>query len=127
MICEVLRESAVFTAVFDSVLSRDSDAWAVGTKQVWMGKLSGELTQDVFVEVGKDTIGSGRLASKEMETWAEPMLLVGTAVVPGTLPETGEVARSFSIIEEQATKLEGEFGIRGLVKRQILKIGRAHV
>ena len=120
VICEVLRESAVFTAVFDSILARDSDAWAVGTKQVWMGKLSGELTQDVFVEVGKDTIGSGRLASKEMETWPEPMLLVGTAVVPGTLPETGEIARSYSQIDELAVKIEAEFGIRGPVKRQIL-------
>ena len=118
---DVMREGAIFDELFRAMQQRDADAWVIGTKQVWMGKLSGELTQDVFVDVGKDVVGRGRLAPREMGSWMEPDLLVGEAEVPGVLVENGVLAESFASIQKSVTTSESSFGIGGMVKRTLLQ------
>lgn len=89
LIADVLREQVVFSEVFENLKQSGASTWALGTRQIWMGKLSGELTQDAFVEVGRDVLGSGQLSHREFKEWIRPPHLIGKASVPEVIISDG--------------------------------------
>jgi hypothetical protein len=111
VIADILRDQKVFSGLFATFQSSDSIAWALGTRQVWMGKLSGELTQDSFIEVGKDILGSGRLAQRDFDEWDEPEVLIGKSLVDQVLIHDGRVQTSFNNLGNAIQKLNAAFGV----------------
>ena len=111
VIADILRDHKVFSGLFATFQSSDSIAWALGTRQVWMGKLSGELTQDSFIEVGKDILGSGRLAQQDFDEWDEPEVLIGKSLVDQVLIPDGMIQTSFNSFSSAIQKLNAAFGI----------------
>lgn len=114
---DVLREQAVFTELFGHMTQRDEIAWAIGTRQVWMGRLSGALTQDAFIEVGRDVLGSGRLASKDFEPWPEPDHMVGSAKEEKVITHEGEVGSALSEATAHLSSWKNSFGLLSKKKR----------
>lgn len=111
VIADILRDHKVFTALFTTFQSSDSIAWALGTRQIWMGKLSGELTQDSFIEVGKDILGSGRLAQRDFVDWEEPEVLTGKSLVDQVLITDGMIETCFNSLSSAVQKLHTAFGL----------------
>jgi len=111
VIADILRDHKVFSGLFATFQSSDSIAWALGTRQIWMGKLSGELTQDSFIEVGKDIIGSGRLAQRDFVDWDEPEALIGKSLVDQVLIPDGMIQTSFNSLSSAVQKLNTAFGL----------------
>ncbi len=114
---DVLREQAVFTGLFGHMTQRDEIAWAIGTRQVWMGRLSGALTQDAFIEVGRDVLGSGRLASKDFEPWPEPDHMVGSAREDKVITHEGKVGSTLSQATAHLSSWKNSFGLLSKKKR----------
>lgn len=118
LLADVLREQSVFTETFQSLLQSGPSVWGLGTKQIWMGKLSGELTQDAFVEVGKDILGTGQLSHREFKEWDRPALLTGKASVPEVLVPDGAVDSIFSDLKSSITSFRAASG--DTTKKQLL-------
>lgn len=110
LIADVLREQSVFYQTFMSLRQSGQSVWGIGTKQMWMGKLSGELTGEVFVEVGKDILGSGLLSHREFKEWDRPAHLIGTAMVPEVIVPNRAVGLVFSDLETNITSFRAAVG-----------------
>ena len=82
-----------------------------------MGKLSGELTKDAFIEVANDFI-SGNLSHQEPASIVPVPLLQGTAVIDGVLDPEQRLAKLRGEIKKSAKLLREKFGIE--TRRRIL-------
>lgn len=105
LVADVLREQSVFSEVFANLKQNGSSTWVLGTRQIWMGKLSGELTQDAFVEVGKDVLGTGHLSHREFKVWNRPPRLTGQASVPEVIISDG----AFNLMYKEIKTLISSF------------------
>lgn len=110
LLADVLREQSVFTETFQSLRQSGPSVWGLGTKQIWMGKLSGELTQDAFVEVGKDILGTGQLSHREFKEWDRPALLIGQASVPEVIVPKGAIDSLFTDLKSEITSFRAAVG-----------------
>lgn len=110
LLADVLREQSVFTETFQSMRQNGPSVWGLGTKQIWMGKLSGELTQDAFVEVGKDILGTGQLSHREFKDWDRPALLIGQASVPEVIVPNGAIDSLFTDLKSEITSFRAAVG-----------------
>lgn len=119
VIADVLRDHKVFSGLFGTIQSTDSIAWALGTRQIWMGKLSGELTQDSFIEVGKDILGSGRLAQRDFVEWEEPEVLIGKSLIDQVIIDNGLTQTKFDDVNTGVQKLRAAFGLS--TRKQMLE------
>jgi hypothetical protein len=108
---DVLREQSVFSGLFGHMVKRDEIAWAIGTRQVWMGRLSGALTQEAFLDVGQDVLGSGRLASRDFDPWPESDYIVGTASEEKILMDNGALGSAIRGVSDEISKWKNTFGL----------------
>ena len=121
LICDVLRDSSVFAEIFSSIQLRSAPVWAIGTRQVWLGKLSGELTQDAFVGVGNDVVGEGRLAKVDFRPWPEPPFFVGNGEEPDVIIADKEIANLFAKVRAARVSLYAALGL-STRKNRILRV-----
>jgi hypothetical protein len=109
---EVLTKSEVFAALFDVLRSCDAPMWALGLREVWLGKLPEAITRELLIETGIDIVGSGQIGNSEIETWKQIPHLIGKAeisdvIVPGSLLD-----ESFKKTDKEALALESSLGLR---------------
>lgn len=116
---DALREFEVFQAVFAALQSQSSTAWAAGTRQIWMGKLSSDMTKDAFTEVAQD-FTEGYPSHQEAAPPEPDPLLQGTAEVDQVLTAGSGLSGQLNSIKESTKGLHKIFGIetrRGVLRR----------
>lgn len=109
---EVLTKAEVFAALFDILRSCDAPMWALGLREVWLGKLPEAITRELLIDTGMDIVGLGQFGSGQIESWREPDILIGKAdnarvIIPGSLLD-----EAFKKIDKEALALEDSLGLR---------------
>lgn len=116
---DALREFEVFHAVFAALQSQSATAWAAGTRQIWMGKLSSDMTKDAFTEVAQD-FTEGHSGHQEAAPPEPDPLLQGKAEVEQVLDPGSGLSGQLNSMKESALSLRKVFGIetrRGVLGR----------
>ena len=109
---EVLTKAEVFAHLFEILRSCDAPMWAIGLREVWLGKLPEAITRELLIDTGLDIVGSGQLGSSEIESWKEPAILTGSAETSGVVVQGGLIDETFRRINKEVLVLEDSLGLR---------------
>ena len=109
---EVLTKAEVFGTLFDVLRSCDAPMWALGLREVWLGKLPEVITRELLIDTGLDIVGSGQLGSDEIESWKEPAILVGSAETDGVIVPGSLLDEAFKKVDKEFLALENSLGLR---------------
>ncbi len=109
---EVLTKAEVFATLFDILRSCDAPMWALGLREVWLGKLPEAITREILIDTGMDIVGSGQIGSGQIESWREPDLLIGKADVAEVIISGSLLDEAFKKIDKEASALEDSLGLR---------------
>ena len=109
---EVLTKAEVFTKLFEDLKSCDAPMWALGLREVWLGKLPEAITRELLVDTGMDILGSGQLSGSEIESWREPPILTGRAEIAGVIVQGSDLDQAFRKIDKEVLALEESLGLR---------------
>lgn len=112
VIGEVLTKAEVFANLFDILRSCDAPMWALGLREVWLGKLPEAITRELLIDTGMDIVGSGQLGSTEIESWKELPLLIGKAEIAGVIVPESLLDQAFKKIDKGVLALEDSLGLR---------------
>lgn len=109
---EVLTKAEVFAHLFEILRSCDAPMWAIGLREVWLGKLPEAITRELLIDTGLDIVGSGQLSSNEFESWKEPAILTGSSESAGVVVQGGMLDEAFRRINKEVLALEDSLGLR---------------
>jgi len=122
VLCEPLGIEPVFNAVFEATEVGGYDAWSIGTKQVWFGRLPQKATADSLFETAQALVGDdgdATLLPRSAE-WEVPQALNGGATEDDLLTlSDGSILDSYQSIRRQIASEKMKFGISG--RAQVLK------
>jgi hypothetical protein len=113
----ILEETLTMPEVFDSLFSESSssqfEAWCIGTRQVWFGKLPAQPLAAALFEVGEGLVGDdGKIAVlRRLDEWQPPLELVGGAAEADILVEGGKKKNHLKAIRTQIDALSKSAGI----------------
>jgi len=116
----VLTEPLSIEGVFNSIFSATSiggyDAWSIGTKQVWFGRLPAKATADSLYETGQALVGDDGDACllPRIADWEIPPELCGIASEEDILlNQEASLLEAFQSISKQINSEKILFGITG--------------
>jgi hypothetical protein len=121
MLMDTLSMGEIFNEVFKQSSSAQFEAWCVGTKQVWFGKLPAQPLAAALYEVGDSLVGDdGKVAVlRRLEDWKPPKELIGEAREADILNNDGKKAQHLDEARKKTDTLAKSTGQRG--KTQFLK------
>lgn len=121
MLMDTLSTAEIFDAVFNQSGAAQFEAWCVGTKQVWFGKLPAQPLAAALYEVGDGLVGDdGKVTVlRRLEDWKPPLELIGQAREDDILREDGKKKKHIAAVRHITDILEKSSGQRG--KFQFLK------
>jgi hypothetical protein len=116
VVSEPLSIEPVFDAFFESTTVGGYDAWSIGTRQVWFGRLPQKATADSLYETGQALVGDdgdATLLPRSAE-WEIPSALDGTATEEDLLTMLdGSILDSYQQIRRQLSSEKLIFGVTG--------------
>ena len=112
----------VFNALFLQSASARFEAWTIGTKQVWFGKLPAQPLSAALYEVGDGLVGDdGKVAVlRKMPTWVLPQDLIGGASENDILLDNKKKKNEINRATERSVEFMKSVGLTnksGLLKR----------
>jgi len=113
----ILVETLTMPEVFDSLFTESSssqfEAWCIGTKQVWFGKLPAQPLAAALFEVGEGLVGDdGKIAVlRKLDEWRPPVELIGGAAESDILIEGGKKKTHLTGIRTQIKALSESAGV----------------
>jgi len=122
VLCEPLAIEPVFNAMFEATETGGYDAWSLGTRQVWFGRLPQKATADSLYETGQALVGDDGDATllPRSADWEIPQALSGGATEDDLLTlSDGSILDSYQSIRRQISSEKPRFGITG--RKQVLK------
>ena len=117
-----LSNERVFNEFFEMTSAGGYDAWSLGTRQVWFGRLPQKATAGSLYETGQGLVGDDGDAAllPKSADWEIPPALSGMATEDDLLILTeGSILESYQGIRRQASGEKLMFGVTG--SRQSLK------
>lgn len=113
ILVETLTMPEVFDNLFTKSASSKFEAWCIGTRQVWFGKLPAQPLAAALFEVGEGLVGDdGKIAVlRKLDDWQPPLELIGEAAESDILEEGGKKKRHIQAIRDQITSLRDSTGI----------------
>jgi len=117
-----LSDERIFNEFFEMTSAGGYDAWSLGTRQVWFGRLPQKATAGSLYETGQGLVGDDGDAAllPKSADWEIPPALSGMATEDDLLILTeGSILESYQGIRRQASGEKLMFGVTG--SRQSLK------
>ncbi|NDA80383.1 MAG: hypothetical protein EBX92_04495 [Actinobacteria bacterium] len=116
ILIEPLAIEEVFNSLFAGTSSGGYDAWSIGTKQVWFGRLPAKATADSLYETGQALVGDDGDAAllPKSNDWEIPPALDGTAVEENILTVSqGSILEHYQNIRRLISAEKLMFGVTG--------------
>lgn len=116
ILLEPLSIEEVFNTLFSGTAKGGYDAWSVGTKQVWFGRLPAKATADSLYETGQALVGDDGDAAllPKSDDWEIPPALNGTATEENILTvSNGSILEHYQNIRRQISTEKLMFGVTG--------------
>ena len=116
VLTEPLANEDIFNSIFFATSVGGYDAWSIGTKQVWFGRLPAKATADSLYETGQALVGDDGDACllPRIADWDIPPELCGTATEEDVLlNQEGSLLETFVAIRKQVNSEKLNFGITG--------------
>ena len=132
ILVEPIAIEEVFNSLFSGTSKAGFDAWSVGTKQVWFGRLPAKATADSLHETGQALVGDDGDATllPRVDEWEIPPALDGTAHEPDILTlSDGSILEHYQGIRRQISAEKLMFGISGNSGslRRVAKFSEHHI